>query len=110
MGLAAFLVGVLVLGISLWLAFREHVFEWFRKGRKASSQPVSPLSSTTGVPALQTIIPGEVNKILEALLAGTITREEASARILSLTGERIHTGETSGVGVRPVTASGDSHR
>lgn len=92
-GLAAFLVGIFVLSISLWMAFREHAFEWFQKSRKGADHLSPPPTAEVPVSAPQAI-PGEVDRVLVALLVGTITREEASSRILSLIGERMNAGDT----------------
>lgn len=75
-GLAAFVVGVLLVGIYLTLALRGHLFSGLRK------QPVVPPTQETKPempPATETI-----EYILDELLAGKITRDAAAARIHAL--------------------------
>lgn len=86
-GLAALLVGISLVGIYLRIALREHFFDWFRKGKRAAVEP----GPTASVPAPAEVsrppagtIPAEVDDVLDALLAGTISRDEAEARIVEL--------------------------
>jgi Domain of unknown function (DUF5671) len=98
-GLAAFIVGVFLLGIYLWVARREHLFSSLGKkptaeplasvapplSEQASSEaspeatvsPASP-SETSPVPAVT------IEEILDDLLAEKITRDEAAMRIRAL--------------------------
>jgi hypothetical protein len=76
-GLAAFLVGVLVVGIYLWVAIREHHFSGLLK------QPAPVVTPPPVVPGH----PGKtvtIEEVLDELLAGKITRDEAAARIRAI--------------------------
>jgi hypothetical protein len=70
-GLAAFFVGVLVVGIYLWVAIREQHFTGLLK-QPAPVVPVHPGK------------PGTIEEVLDELLAGKITRDEAARRIRAL--------------------------
>jgi hypothetical protein len=77
-GTSAFIVGVLILAIYFWTARREHLFGGLLK-RPAPS--VAPSAAEPG-PAAK---PSTIEDILDELLAGKITREEAATRIRSVT-------------------------
>jgi hypothetical protein len=76
-GLAAFIVGVLVVGIYLWVAIREQHFT----GLVKQPAPVVPLPSVVPVHPGK---PGTIEEVLDELLAGKITRDEAARRIRAL--------------------------
>ncbi len=71
-GLAAAIVGALVAGIYLWATRGEHLLT-------RQPRPVQPPAPTT--PATQ----ASIESILDDLLAGKITREQAAAQIRALT-------------------------
>jgi hypothetical protein len=71
-GAAAFIVGVVILGIYLWMANREHLFGGTTK------QPV--VSPTKLVVKATTI-----EEVLDELLAGIISRDEAATQLHTLT-------------------------
>jgi hypothetical protein len=76
-GLAAFLVGVLVVGIYLWVAIREHHFSGLLK---QTAPVVTP-------PPVVPVHPGKAvtsEEVLDELLAGKLTRDEAAARIRAI--------------------------
>ncbi len=77
-GTSAFIVGVLILAIYFWTARREHLFGGLLK-RPAPS--VAPAAAESG----PTAKPSTIEDILDELLAGKITREEAATRIRSIT-------------------------
>ena len=70
-------VGVLVVGIYLWLAIREQHFTGLLK----QATPVVPLPSVVPVHPGK---PGTIEEVLDELLAGKITRDEAAKRIRTL--------------------------
>ncbi len=73
-GAAAFVVGVVVLGIYLWTARSERLFGGLLKRPKPVEAPV-PVEHE---PATK---PPGIEEILDELMAGKITRDEAAARI-----------------------------
>ena len=81
-GASAFVIGVIVLAIYLWAARREHLFTGPVK-RPApteaplTTEPVSAQAETVAMPPI-------VDEILDDLLAGKITRDEAAERIRSI--------------------------
>lgn len=78
-GLAAGIVGAFLLGFYLWTARRESLFSGLGK-RPVPTLPTPPDESN---PVHGTTIEG----ILDELLAGKLTRDEAVGRIRALTGE-----------------------
>ncbi len=70
-GLAAFIVGGVVTALYLTVAIRERLFSGFTK-RKTPFVPSSPIQSDT------------IESVLDELLAGKITRDEAARRIREL--------------------------
>jgi hypothetical protein len=75
-GLAAFVVGMLLIGIYLTQALRGHLFSGLRKHSPATltQESMQPVPSSTET----------VEHILDELLAGQITRDVAAARIHAL--------------------------
>jgi hypothetical protein len=71
-GGVAFIVGIVILGIYLWIANREHLFSGTAK------QPV--VSSTKPIAK-----PTTIENVLDELLAGKISRDEAAAQLHTLT-------------------------
>jgi hypothetical protein len=65
-------VGIIILGIYLWIANREHLFSGIAK------QPV--VSSTKPI-----VKPTTIENVLDELLAGKISRDEAAAQLHTLT-------------------------
>ncbi|MBO0780644.1 MAG: hypothetical protein J2P37_17625 [Ktedonobacteraceae bacterium] len=77
-GLAAFLVGATLLGIYLVVAIREHLITRTQK----QPQPAQPARPEPQDPATQYMT---LETILDELLAGHITRDQAATLIRSLT-------------------------
>ncbi len=71
-GLAAAIVGAVVAGIYLWSTRGEHLLT-------RQPKPVQPPAPTTPVPQ------ASIESILDELLAGKITRDQAAAQIRALT-------------------------
>lgn len=69
-GLSAFVVGIIVAGLYLFIANREHLFSGLVK-------PQGPAPTPTPKPVT-------VEGVLDALLAGKITRDEAAERIRAI--------------------------
>lgn len=96
-GLAAFLVGATLVGIYLGMALYERFFEWLRRGKREAHAPVptSPVTTPTEAASVPSSggIPAQIDAVLDALLAGTISRDEAEARIRAIT--RTHAGALS---------------
>jgi hypothetical protein len=69
---AAFIVGVVMLGIYLWIAKREHLF-----GGSTKQPVVSPTKPV--------VKPTTIEEVLDELLAGKISRDEAAAQLYALT-------------------------
>ena len=86
-GASAFVVGVLILGIYLWTARREHLFSGLTK-RPATTEThsITEPASELVVPAqpAPVEIPPTIDAVLDDLLAGKITRDEAAKRIQSI--------------------------
>lgn len=83
-GGVAFFIGAIISGIYFG---RAQVEGWFR--RNAPTLPATPAAASTPVPAspADVTLPGATSTIegvLDALLAGTLTRDEAAARIRAL--------------------------
>jgi hypothetical protein len=101
-GLATFIVGVFLLGIYLWVARREHLFSNLGKKPTVEAVPTATESPTTTEspaaatensamtespePAVkQSPVPvATIEEILDDLLAGKITRDEAVVRFREL--------------------------
>ncbi len=70
-GASAFVVGMIILGLYLWTARREHLFSGLlKRPGLAKEEPAAQSSTLEGV--------------LDELLAGKITRDQAAARIRSI--------------------------
>lgn len=86
-GLSAFIVGALVLLLFLWQARSEQLIGILsRRGIQgapagAPVTPAVPSEKATSVPGTQ---PRNIEEILDELLAGKLTRDQAAARIRSL--------------------------
>ncbi len=83
-GASAFVVGVIILAIYLWTARREHLFSGLTKRlptEEASSnmEPAYELILKAEIPPDE-ILPN-IDVVLDELLAGKITRDEAAKRI-----------------------------
>jgi hypothetical protein len=89
MGLAAFIVGIILVGIYLWSALKEGY--WSRSSKQPLPEVILPseaLSSNTQLSdtvfsalARSTAQPTVIEDTLDDLLAGKVTRDEAAARI-----------------------------
>ena len=86
-GASAFVVGVLILGIYLWTARREHLFSGLTK------RPATTETPSITEPAPELVVPAQpepveiaptIDAVLDDLLAGKITRDEAAKRIQSI--------------------------
>lgn len=80
-GLAALAVGVAIVGLYLWVGLREHFFTF---SAKQASQSTTAITATTTVPSSSSVA-----AIVDDLLVGKITRDEAIARIESLEQQRV---------------------
>jgi len=104
-GGAIFIVGILIVGIYLWVAIREHLFSARRSGLATGAEkkleatkpaPMPALPETTGavVTSFETALERPeaapptptIEDILDELQAGKITRNEAASSIRSLFG------------------------
>ena len=86
-GASAFVVGVLILGIYLWTARREHLFSGLTRRPATTETPsITEPASELVVPAqpAPVEIPPTIDSVLDDLLAGKITRDEAAKRIQSI--------------------------
>jgi hypothetical protein len=72
-GLAAFLIGIVLVGLYLSRFRREHL------ATSPTKQPEIPLTPVPATPVLPT--EGTIEATLDALLLGSITRDEAASRI-----------------------------
>jgi hypothetical protein len=83
-GASAFVVGVIILAIYLWTARREHLFSGLMK-RPATEEAPSSMEPETELIVKAQIPPDEIlpniDAVLDDLLAGKITRDEAAKRI-----------------------------
>jgi hypothetical protein len=80
-GLAAFIVGIFLVAIYLWAARREQLFNGLGKRPDVPPAPVTP---TEPVEHTEMVEPATIDDVLDALLAGKMTRDEASRRIHTL--------------------------
>ncbi len=85
-GASAFVVGILILGIYLWTARREHLFTGLTK-RPAPAEEPSIVEPVPAQPA--PVIPLTIDEVLDDLLAGKITRDEAAQRIQSVMNKEV---------------------
>jgi len=89
--LSTFIVGVLLVGIYLWVALRGHLFSTLSKKLEPVSStitpniPVASEDSTTVITSVSPEQPATLEVLLDDLLAGKITRDEAAMYIRSLT-------------------------
>ncbi len=85
LGLAAFIVGLILVGFYLTASIREKLFSGF------AQQAPSPVATSTSAPVLTTAsLPTPpttltIEEVLDELLAGKITRDEAAVRLHTLT-------------------------
>lgn len=83
-GLAAFIIGLILVGVYLMVSIREKLFSGFTQhapeptGTPTVTAPIQPAPT---VPTSTTI-----EEVLDELLAGKITRDVAAARLHALTG------------------------
>jgi hypothetical protein len=87
-GLAAFIVGVFLVGIYLWSAIGEHLLSGRGKQSVTAVTPSAPSAAVVESPAEPTTI----EDVLDELLAGKITRDEAAVRIRALSSTPVSTG------------------
>ncbi len=90
-GLAALAVGIAIVGLYLWIGLREHFFSSPAKqpALATTTPPVSlatmPIMQPDQTPLTPTLTPSSpLATILDELLAGKMTRDEAITRIESL--------------------------
>lgn len=83
-GLAALAVGIAIVGLYLWVGLREHFFSFVAKQATQSTTDTTGTTMATTVPSSSTVA-----NIVDELLAGKITRDEAIARIESLEQQRV---------------------
>ncbi len=76
-GASAFVVGVIILGLYLWTARHEHLFSGLFK----RPEPVEAPGLAKEEPAAQS---STLEGVLDELLSGKITRDQAAARIRSM--------------------------
>ncbi len=87
-GASAFVVGVLILGIYLWTARREHLFSGLIKRPAPPEEAPLAVEPEPAQPASVTI-PPTIDEVLDDLLAGKITRDEAAKRIQSIMSKEV---------------------
>jgi len=93
-GAAAFVVGVLIVAIYLWLANREKLFAGLGKRAAKSTPPAAAAQEVSAMPPViepaagqvspaptMTNAPLTIENVLDELLAGKISRDEAATRI-----------------------------
>ncbi len=90
---SACVVGVLILAIYLWTARREHLFSGLIKRAAPEETPaiVESMPQPVQLPPAE-ILP-TIDEVLDDLLAGKITRDEAAKRIQSIMGEEVNLPE-----------------
>ena len=86
-GASACVVGVMILALYYWIARREHLFSGLTR-RPATEEALSSIEPAPEHVVPTPILPGEIlpniDAILDDLLAGKITRDEAAMRIQSM--------------------------
>jgi hypothetical protein len=90
---SACVVGVLILAIYLWTARREHLFSGLVRRPAPEETPaiVEPVPQPVQLPPAE-ILP-TIDEVLDDLLAGKITRDEAAKRIQSLMNNEVNLPE-----------------
>lgn len=83
-GLATFLVGLVVAGIYLWFARREHLLGMRHKQTATAVLPVEEAVENGPASSTEVVAPATIEGVLDELLAGKITRDEAAERIRAL--------------------------
>ncbi len=88
-GASAFVVGMLVVAIYLWTARREHLFSGLVKRPAPEETPslVEPAPLSIQNPPVE--IPSTIDEVLDNLLAGKITRDEAAQCIQSIMNKEV---------------------
>jgi hypothetical protein len=88
-GTSAFIVGVLIVASYLWTARREHLFSGLIKRSASEEMPshVEPEPLPTQLPPAE--ISSTIDEVLDDLLAGKITRDEAANRMQSLINKEV---------------------
>ena len=85
-GLVTFLVGAVILVVYLWLANRKRLFSGLVK-RAVKAR--APATSTPAVEVKEaTALPTSIEEVLDELLAGKISRDEAAMRIREVVGTK----------------------
>ncbi|HVB23333.1 MAG TPA: hypothetical protein VNG51_15440 [Ktedonobacteraceae bacterium] len=85
-GVAAFIVGAVVAGLYLWRAMQEHLFHGLVK-RPAPAPATLAGTAVLTVPtpaAVPTVRPSTIEGVLDELLVGKITRDEAAGQLREL--------------------------
>lgn len=85
-GLAAFIVGVILVGVYLWIAIREHLFSGLIR-RTTPATAVVPAA-----PQMPEQL-STIEDVLSALLANKITQNEAATRLHTLTNAPVEAGK-----------------
>jgi hypothetical protein len=93
-GLAAFVVGLVMAGVYLWFARREHLLGAHHKQQTTTAVSPADDEATDSVSASSTevVAPTTIEGVLDELLAGKITRDEAAERIRALSNVPVSVG------------------
>jgi hypothetical protein len=93
-GLATFTVGLFLVGIYLWFARREHLLGLRHKQQTTTAVSPADEATTDSIPASSTEVVASttIEGVLDELLAGKITRNEAAERIHALSNVPVSVG------------------
>ncbi|GHO95000.1 hypothetical protein KSF_050480 [Reticulibacter mediterranei] len=84
-GLATFIVGLFLAGIYLWFARREHLLGLRHKQQTTTAVlPADEATNDVSASSTEIVAPSTIEGVLDELLAGKITRDEAAERIHAL--------------------------
>jgi Domain of unknown function (DUF5671) len=84
-GASAFVIGGIMVGVYLWTARREQLFSGLVRQTTATGAVATPVPATPE-PGTK---PSSIEDVLDTLLAGKITRDEAVARIRAITDSKL---------------------
>jgi hypothetical protein len=84
-GVSAFVVGAIIVGLYLWRATREHLFSGLAKHTVPAVGTTTLAAAGASVPRTEPITkPSTIEGILDELVAGKITRDAAAAQIRAM--------------------------
>jgi hypothetical protein len=92
-GLATFIVGLVVAGVYLWFTRREHLLGAHHKQQTTTAvSPADEAINNVPTSSTEVVVSTTIEGVLDELLAGKITRDEAAERIRALSNVPVSVG------------------